>query len=150
MAAVGSNVESKTEEPGKLASDKETPQEVEEQLVVNDAESVQIDEDEYIAVDMYDNDYYTCDDKEEHMFALTEHQEDRHVHMQCVTLQNAPDKLQQLQYTPQEKECLVIYVEINRHPAWMLNAIHVHELTELVMLQLGTVGSYTVIQFSAE
>ncbi|KAG6898848.1 hypothetical protein C0993_003590, partial [Termitomyces sp. T159_Od127] len=76
-----SNMESKTEEPGELAGDEEAPREVEEQLVVDDAESIQIDGDEYITVDMYDNDYYTRDDKEGHMFALIEHQEDRRIHM---------------------------------------------------------------------
>ncbi|KAG6863673.1 hypothetical protein C0993_010671, partial [Termitomyces sp. T159_Od127] len=120
MAAVGSDVESRTEELGELASNEEALQEAEEQSVVNDAESVQIDGDRYVAVDMYNNDYYTCDDKEEHMFALTEHQEDRHIHMQFMTLQKAADKLQQPQYTSQEKECLVTYVEVNGHPAWTL------------------------------
>ncbi|KAG6875815.1 hypothetical protein C0992_002196, partial [Termitomyces sp. T32_za158] len=79
----------------------------------------------------------------------------------------AADKLQRLQYTPQEKECLVTYVEVNGHPAWMLwdsgstmmgitpqfahvNAIRVHELTEPLMLQLGTVGSRTIVQFGTE
>ncbi|KAG6883570.1 hypothetical protein C0993_005410 [Termitomyces sp. T159_Od127] len=73
MATLGSDAESKTEELGELTSKEEAPQEVEEQSVVDDAESVQIDGDEYITVDMYDNDYYTHDDEEEHMFALTEH-----------------------------------------------------------------------------
>ncbi|KAG6899105.1 hypothetical protein C0993_000863 [Termitomyces sp. T159_Od127] len=31
-----------------------------------------------------------------------------------------------------------------------VNVIHVHELTEPVMLQLGTVGSHAVVQFGAE
>ncbi|KAG6882805.1 hypothetical protein C0992_010611, partial [Termitomyces sp. T32_za158] len=65
------------------------------------------------------------------------------------------------------KECLVTYVEVNGHPAWMLwdsgstttgitpqfahvNAIRVHELTEPLMLQLGTVGSHAMVQFGAE
>ncbi|KAG6874565.1 hypothetical protein C0992_007463 [Termitomyces sp. T32_za158] len=87
--------------------------------------------------------------------------------MRRVTLQKAADKLQRPQYTPQEKECLVTYVEVNGHPAWMLwdsgstttgitpqfthvNAIHIHELTEPLMLQLGTVGSCAVVQFGTE
>ncbi|KAG6894709.1 hypothetical protein C0995_013815, partial [Termitomyces sp. Mi166 len=87
--------------------------------------------------------------------------------MRCVTLQKAADKLQRPQYTPQEKECLVIYVEVNGHPAWMLwdsgstmtgitpqfthvNAIRIHELSEHLMLQLGTVGSRAMVQFGAE
>ncbi|KAG6884611.1 hypothetical protein C0993_009597 [Termitomyces sp. T159_Od127] len=96
--AVESDAESKTEELGELAGDKEATQKAEEQLVVNNAESVQIDRDEYVAVDVYDNDYYTCDDKEEHMFALTGGRTGA-------------------SYTPQEKECLVIYVEVNGHLA---------------------------------
>ncbi|KAG6867440.1 hypothetical protein C0993_002743, partial [Termitomyces sp. T159_Od127] len=154
------------QEQGELIDDKEAPQEVEEQLVVKDAESIQIDGDEYVAVDIYDNDYYAYDDEEEHMFALTEHQEDRRICMQCMTLQKAADKLQQPQYTPQEKKCLVTYVKVNGHPVWMLwdsgsiiwimpqfahvNTIHVHELMKLVMLQLGTVGSCTIIHFGVE
>ncbi|KAG6898765.1 hypothetical protein C0995_008591 [Termitomyces sp. Mi166 len=108
----------------------------------DDAESVHIDRDKYITVDVYDNEYYARDNEEEHLFALTEHQGDK-----C----KAADKLQRPQYTPQEKECLVIYVEVNGHLAWTLwdsgstttgitpqfvdvNAIHVHELTEPLML----------------
>ncbi|KAG6874674.1 hypothetical protein C0992_007007 [Termitomyces sp. T32_za158] len=77
MAAVGSNAESNTDaEPEELVKDKEAPQEGEEQSAGDDAESIQIDGDEYVAVDVYNNDYYTRDDEEEHMFALTEHQDD--------------------------------------------------------------------------
>ncbi|KAG6875793.1 hypothetical protein C0993_007409 [Termitomyces sp. T159_Od127] len=167
MAAVGSDAESNTEEQEELIDSEEALQEVEEQLVADDAESVQINGSEYIAVDIYDNDYYAHDDEEEHMFALTEHQEDRHICMQHITLQKAADKLQRPQHTPQEKKCLVTYVEVNRHPVWMLwdsesitigimpqfahvNAICVHELIKLVMLQLGTVRSHTIVQFGAE
>ncbi|KAG6861228.1 hypothetical protein C0993_002740, partial [Termitomyces sp. T159_Od127] len=168
-AAVESDVESNAEAgPEEPAHDnKEVPQDVEEQSAVDDAESVQINGDEYIAVDVYNNDYYARDDKEEHLVALTEHQGDGHIHMQRVTLQKAADKLQQPHYTPQEKECLVTYVEVNGHPAWMLwdsgsttmgitpqfahvNTIHVHELTEPLMLQLGTVGSCAIVQFGTE
>ncbi|KAG6893692.1 hypothetical protein C0992_008995, partial [Termitomyces sp. T32_za158] len=80
-AAVESNVESNAEaDPVEPAHDnEEAPQDVEEQSAVDDAESVQINGDEYVAVDVYDNDYYARDDKEEHMFALTEHQGDRRV-----------------------------------------------------------------------
>ncbi|KAG6894335.1 hypothetical protein C0993_011767, partial [Termitomyces sp. T159_Od127] len=163
--AVESNAEAGPEEP--VHDNEEVPQEVEEQSAVDDAESVQIDGDEYVAVDVYDNDYYARDDEEEHLVALTEHQGNSRVRMRRVTLQKAADKLQQLHYTPQEKECLVTYVEVNGHPAWTLwdsrstttgitpqfmhvNAIHVHELTEPLMLQLGTVGSCAVVQFGAE
>ncbi|KAG6882942.1 hypothetical protein C0992_010249, partial [Termitomyces sp. T32_za158] len=152
-AALESNTESDAEaDPEEPAHDsEEVPQDVEEQSAVDDVESVQIDGDEYVAVDVYDNDYYAHDDEEEHMFALTEHQGDGRIRMRRVTLQKAADKLQRPHYTPQEKECLVTYVEVNRHLAWTLwdsgstttgitpqfaqvNAIHVHELMEPLML----------------
>ncbi|KAG6892530.1 hypothetical protein C0995_003298, partial [Termitomyces sp. Mi166 len=150
MAAMNSDVESNTEEDQEEPIiDKEASPEVEELEGDDDAESVHIDGDKYVAVDVYDNEYYAHDDKEEHLFALTEHQGDKCIHMQ------------------REKECLVTYVEVNEHPAWTLwdsgsaimgitpqfahvNAIRVHELTEPLMLQLGTVGSHAVVQFSAE
>ncbi|KAG6893596.1 hypothetical protein C0995_016631, partial [Termitomyces sp. Mi166 len=112
-----SNVEEDQEE---LVKDEEVPPEVEDLEAEYDAESVYINGDEYIMVDVYDNKYYTREDDEEHLFALTEYQGDTHVQMQCITLQKAADKLHRPQYTPQEKECLVIYVEVNGHPAWML------------------------------
>ncbi|KAG6898664.1 hypothetical protein C0995_008919 [Termitomyces sp. Mi166 len=167
-AATNSDVESNTEEDQEeLVNDEEAPPEVEELEGDDDAESIHIDGDKYVAVDVYDNKYYARDDEEEHLFALTEHQGDKRIYMQCVTLQKAADKLQRPQYTPQEKECLVTYVEVNGHPAWTLwdsgstttgitpqfahvNAICVHELTEPLMLQLGTVGSRAVVQFSVE
>ncbi|KAG6881066.1 hypothetical protein C0993_002983 [Termitomyces sp. T159_Od127] len=86
------DAEAGPEEPAH--DNKEVPQDVEEQSAVDDAESVQIDGDEYVAVDVYDNDYYARDDEEEHLVALTKHQGDGRVHMQHVTLQKAADKLQ--------------------------------------------------------
>ncbi|KAG6875121.1 hypothetical protein C0993_010740 [Termitomyces sp. T159_Od127] len=164
-AAVESDAEAGPEEPAH--DNEEVPQEVEEQSTVDDAESIQIDGDEYVAVDIYDNDYYAHDDEEEHLVALTKHQGNSRVCMRHVTLQKAADKLQRPHYTPQKKECLVTYVEVNGHPAWMLwdsgsttmgimpqfahvNAIRVHELTEPLMLQLGTVGSRAIVQFGVE
>ncbi|KAG6859478.1 hypothetical protein C0995_008101 [Termitomyces sp. Mi166 len=162
-AVKNSNVESNAEEnQEELVNDKEVSPEVKEPEGDDDAESVHIDGDKYVTVDVYDNKYYAHDNEEEHLFALTEHQEDEHVHMQCVTLQKAADKLQQPQYTPQKKECLVMYVEVNEHPAWTLwdskstttgitpqfahvNAIRIHELSEPLMLQLGTVGSRAMV-----
>ncbi|KAG6885336.1 hypothetical protein C0995_009403 [Termitomyces sp. Mi166 len=162
-AAADSNAESNAEEDQEeLVKDEEGPPEVEDPEAEDDAESVHINGDEYVTVDIYDNEYYTQEDDEEHLFALTEYQGET-----CVTLQKAAEKLQRPQYTPQEKECLVTYVEVNGHPAWMLwdsgstttgimpqfahvNAIRVHELSEHLMLQLGTVGSHAMVQFGAE
>ncbi|KAG6857799.1 hypothetical protein C0995_005237, partial [Termitomyces sp. Mi166 len=162
------NAESNAEEDQEeLVKDEEVPPEVEDPEAEYDAESIHIDGDEYVTVDVYDNEYYTREDDEEHLFAITEYQGDTRVQMQRVTLQKAAEKLQRPQYTPQEKECLVTYVEVNGHPAWMLwdsgstttgimpqfahvNAICVHELSEHLMLQLGTVGRRAMVQFGAE
>ncbi|KAG6884303.1 hypothetical protein C0995_010556, partial [Termitomyces sp. Mi166 len=61
-----------------LINDEEVPPEVEEPEDDDDAESIHIDGDEYVTVDVYDKEYYAHDDKEEHLFALTEHQGDKH------------------------------------------------------------------------
>ncbi|KAG6870023.1 hypothetical protein C0995_015679 [Termitomyces sp. Mi166 len=73
-----SNAEEEQEE---LINDKEVPPEVEEPEAEDDTESIHIDGDEYVTVDIYDNEYYTCEDDEEHLFALTEYQGDTHVKM---------------------------------------------------------------------
>ncbi|KAG6885549.1 hypothetical protein C0995_009242, partial [Termitomyces sp. Mi166 len=108
IAAANSNAEEEQEE---LINDEEVPPEVEEPEAEDDTESVHIDGDKYVTVDVYNNEYYTREDDEEHLFALTEYQGDTRIKMQCITLQKAADKLQRPQYTPQEKECLVTYVE---------------------------------------
>ncbi|KAG6859667.1 hypothetical protein C0995_005952, partial [Termitomyces sp. Mi166 len=150
-----------------LVDNEEVPPEVEELESDDDTESIYIDGDKYITVDVYDNEYYAREDEEKHLFALTEHQGDKCVHMRCITLQKAADKLHRPQYTPQEKECLVTYVEVNGHPAWTLwdsesttmgitpqfahvNTIRIYELSEPLMLQLGTVGSRAMVQFGME
>ncbi|KAG6874952.1 hypothetical protein C0992_005808 [Termitomyces sp. T32_za158] len=74
-----SDTEAGPEEPAH--DNEEVPQDVEEQSAVDAAESVQIDGDEYVAVDVYDNNYYAHDDEEEHMFALTKHQGDGRIRM---------------------------------------------------------------------
>ncbi|KAG6881960.1 hypothetical protein C0995_016491, partial [Termitomyces sp. Mi166 len=111
-AAADSDAESNAEEDQEeLVNDEEVPPEVEEPGDEDDAKSVHIDGDEYVIVDVYDNEYYMREDDEEHLFALTEYQGDRRVKMRHITLQKAADKLHRPQYTPQEKECLVTYVE---------------------------------------
>ncbi|KAG6859297.1 hypothetical protein C0995_009906 [Termitomyces sp. Mi166 len=93
-AAADSNAESDVEEDQEeLIKDEEVLPEVEDLEAEYDTESVHIDGDEYVTVDVYDNKYYTREDDEEHLFALTEYQEDTRIQMQCVTLQKAADKL---------------------------------------------------------
>ncbi|KAG6882158.1 hypothetical protein C0995_015646, partial [Termitomyces sp. Mi166 len=73
-AAADSSAESNTEkDQEELVNNEEVPSKVEEPGDEDDAESVHIDEDEYVTVDIYDNKYYMCEDDEEHLFALTEY-----------------------------------------------------------------------------
>ncbi|KAG6869588.1 hypothetical protein C0995_001937, partial [Termitomyces sp. Mi166 len=120
-AAADSDAESNVEEDQEeLVKDEEVPPDVEDLEAEYDTESIHIDGDEYVTVEVYDNEYYTCEDDEEHLFALTEYQGDTRIQMQRVTLQKAADKLHRPQYTPQKKECLVTYVEVNGYLAWTL------------------------------
>ncbi|KAG6871044.1 hypothetical protein C0995_008846 [Termitomyces sp. Mi166 len=64
-----SNAEENQEE---LVDNEEVPPEVEEPEADDDAESMHIEGDKYVTVDVYDNKYYAHDDDEEHLFALTE------------------------------------------------------------------------------
>ncbi|KAG6898753.1 hypothetical protein C0993_004536, partial [Termitomyces sp. T159_Od127] len=77
-----------------LVEDEEEDPAREEHSVVDNMESVKIDGDEYIAVDIYDNEYYAWEDEEEHLFALTNHPDNKCVRMRHVALQKAADKLQ--------------------------------------------------------
>ncbi|KAG6859240.1 hypothetical protein C0995_010495, partial [Termitomyces sp. Mi166 len=56
-----SNVEEEQEE---LVNNEEVPPEVEDPEAEDDNESVHIDGDEYITVDVYNNEYYTHEDDE--------------------------------------------------------------------------------------
>ncbi|KAG6862841.1 hypothetical protein C0995_008323, partial [Termitomyces sp. Mi166 len=77
--AADSDAESNAEEDQEeFVEDEEGPPEVEDPEAGDDAESVYINGDEYITVDVYDNEYYTREDDEEHLFALTEYQGDTH------------------------------------------------------------------------
>ncbi|KAG6886458.1 hypothetical protein C0995_007623 [Termitomyces sp. Mi166 len=72
-AAANSDVESNTEEDQEeLVDNEEAPPEVKELKGDDNAESIHIDGDEYVAVDVYDNEYYAHDNEKEHLFALTE------------------------------------------------------------------------------
>ncbi|KAG6869660.1 hypothetical protein C0995_000696, partial [Termitomyces sp. Mi166 len=78
-AAANSNAKSNAEEEQEeLVNDEEVLPEVEEPEAEDDAESIHINGDKYVTVDVYDNEYYTCEDDEEHLFALTEYQGDTH------------------------------------------------------------------------
>ncbi|KAG6862778.1 hypothetical protein C0995_008588, partial [Termitomyces sp. Mi166 len=67
MAAKNSDVESNVEEnQTELVDNEEVPPEVEEPEGDDDAESIHIDGDEYVTVDIYDNEYYARDNEEEH------------------------------------------------------------------------------------
>ncbi|KAG6867250.1 hypothetical protein C0993_005238 [Termitomyces sp. T159_Od127] len=82
------------EDPKELIENEEEDPAGEEHSVVDNVESVIIDGDKYVAVDVYNNNYYAWEDEEEHLFALTDRPDDKHIYMRRITLQKAADKLQ--------------------------------------------------------
>ncbi|KAG6859187.1 hypothetical protein C0995_010851, partial [Termitomyces sp. Mi166 len=76
-AAADSNAESDIEEDQEeLVKDEEVSPEEEDLEAEYDTESVHINGDEYVMVNIYDNEYYTREEDEEHLFALMEYQGD--------------------------------------------------------------------------
>ncbi|KAG6858631.1 hypothetical protein C0995_015217, partial [Termitomyces sp. Mi166 len=81
-AAADSDAESDVEEDQEeLVKDEEVPPEEKDLEAEYDTESIHIDGDEYVMVDIYDNEYYIREEDEEHLFALTEYQGDTRVQM---------------------------------------------------------------------
>ncbi|KAG6834727.1 hypothetical protein H0H93_007799 [Arthromyces matolae] len=141
------------------------------------AEDMDVDEegDEYVTVDVYDNDYYTRDDESEHLVAMTDYpveetipqDEPAQVRMRQVQLKKAKGKLSRPKYRKEDKDCLITYVDVEGNPAWTLwdsgstttgmtptflnvHGIPVQELTEPLVLQLGTVGSRAKVLFGTK
>ncbi|KAG6875763.1 hypothetical protein C0992_002471 [Termitomyces sp. T32_za158] len=131
--------------------------------------------DEFIKVDVYDNDYYAWESDTEFMGALMDYlasELDRpngagNVKVYKVHLRKAPGKLARPVVQREDKECLASYVEVDGHKAWTLwdsrsttmgvmpqfcqvHNIYVSELKEPLLLQLGTVGSLAAVQFGTQ
>ncbi|KAG6887000.1 hypothetical protein C0992_001225 [Termitomyces sp. T32_za158] len=131
--------------------------------------------DEFIKVDVYDNDYYAWESDTEFMGALTDYLASElnrpigagNVKVYKVHLCKAPGKLVRPVVRCEDKECLASYVEVNGHKAWTLwdsrsmttgvmpqfcqvHGIYVSELKEPLLLQLGTVGSRAAVQFGTQ
>ncbi|KAG6882925.1 hypothetical protein C0992_010266 [Termitomyces sp. T32_za158] len=130
---------------------------------------------EFVEVDVYDNDYYARESDTEFMGALTDYPASEldwpigagNVKVYKVHLHKAPGKLARPVVRREDKECLASYVEVNGHKAWTLwdsgstttgvtpqfcqvHDIHVNELKEPLLLQLGTVGSRAAVQFRTQ
>ncbi|KAG6899110.1 hypothetical protein C0993_000789, partial [Termitomyces sp. T159_Od127] len=58
------------EDPKELVKNKEEDLGGEEHSVVDNTEGIMINGDKYVAVNVYNNDYYAQEDEEEHLFAL--------------------------------------------------------------------------------
>ncbi|KAG6873972.1 hypothetical protein C0992_008183 [Termitomyces sp. T32_za158] len=131
--------------------------------------------DEFVEVDVYDNDYYAWESDTEFMGALTDYPASElnrpigagNVKVYKVHLRKAPGKLARPVVRREDKECLASYVEVNGHKAWTLwdsgstttgvtpqfcqvHNIYVSELKEPLLLQLGTVGSQAAVQFGMQ
>ncbi|KAG5351816.1 hypothetical protein C0989_004808 [Termitomyces sp. Mn162] len=129
---------------------------------------------EYMELEMYNNEYYTCGSNSEGLFALTEVPTSEHrekepsnkVCMQKVQLAASKDTIDHSVLPAQDKKCLIIWVEVNSHQAWMLwdSESMTSEITPLfayvagiwvallatpITLQLGTIGSCFIVNYGA-
>ncbi|KAG6846968.1 hypothetical protein H0H93_010848, partial [Arthromyces matolae] len=129
-------------------------------------------DDEFVTVDVYDNDYYASPEDNDFLMAMTDYspneadqQDERQfVRMKQVRLKKSSSKIARPKYRKEEKECLVTYVEVEGHKAWTLwdsgstttgmtpsflsvYGIPVQELEEPLVLQLGTVGSRSKVLY---
>ncbi|KAG6874115.1 hypothetical protein C0992_008045 [Termitomyces sp. T32_za158] len=130
---------------------------------------------EFIEVDVYDNDYYAWESDTEFMGALTDYLASEldwpsgagDVKVYKVHLRKVPGKLARPVVRREDKECLASYIEVNGHKVWTLwdsgsttmgvtpqfcqvHDIYVSELKEPLLLQLGTVGSRAAVQFGMQ
>ncbi|KAG5335504.1 hypothetical protein C0989_001191 [Termitomyces sp. Mn162] len=128
---------------------------------------------EYVELEMYNNEYYTHSSDSEGLFALTEipigeqreTEPSNKVCIRKVQLVVSKDAMECPVLLVQDKECLVTWVEVNGHKAWMLwnsgsttritpSFTHVAEiqvalLATLITLQLGTIGSCSIVNHIA-
>ncbi|KAG6873973.1 hypothetical protein C0992_008182 [Termitomyces sp. T32_za158] len=83
---------------------------------------------EFVKVDVYDNNYYAQESDTEFMGALTDYPASElnwpigagNVKVYKVHLCKAPGKLARPVVQRENKECLASYVEVNGHKAWTL------------------------------
>ncbi|KAG5338871.1 hypothetical protein C0989_005778 [Termitomyces sp. Mn162] len=129
---------------------------------------------EYVDLETYNNKYYTCGSNSEGLFALTEvpfgeqreKEPGNEVCIRKVLLVASKDAMECPVLLAQDKECLVTWTEVNGHKAWMLwnfesttsgimlSFVHVVRiwvapLATPITLQLGTVGSGSIVNYSA-
>ncbi|KAG6905949.1 hypothetical protein DXG01_016693 [Tephrocybe rancida] len=131
--------------------------------------------DEYVELVVYENNFYTSGDDQDHLFALTECPSSfvqgdvllGRVQMHKVKVLASKEALKQPILAAEDKECLVTWVTVNGQQAWMLwdsgsttssltpvfahvAGLRVSPLENPIVLQLGTIGSRSVVNFGAE
>ncbi|KAF5378467.1 hypothetical protein D9615_007023 [Tricholomella constricta] len=123
---------------------------------------------EFIDMEVYENEYYARDDETEHMFAMTEviASEERNDKppVRKVKVRTGRDKIARPVVPIKDKECLVTYINVGGHEAWTLwdsgstttgltpsfaqvADIRVFPLEDPLILQLGTKGSRATVNF---
>ncbi|KAF5377165.1 hypothetical protein D9615_006318 [Tricholomella constricta] len=126
------------------------------------------EDDEFVDMDFYENEYYARDDETERMFAMTEviASEERNDKppIRKVKVRTGRDKIARPVVLIKDKECLVTYINVGGHQAWTLwdsgstttgltpsfaqvADIRVFPLEDPLILQLGTKGSRATVNF---
>ncbi|KAF5381313.1 hypothetical protein D9615_008285 [Tricholomella constricta] len=124
--------------------------------------------DEFVDMEVYENEYYARDDETERMFAMTEviASEERNDKppSRKVKVRTGRDKIARPVVPIKDKECLVTYINVGGHEAWTLwdsgstttgltpsfaqvADIRVFPLEDPLILQLGTKGSRATVNF---
>ncbi|KAG6871740.1 hypothetical protein C0995_000626, partial [Termitomyces sp. Mi166 len=102
----------------------EGPEGLAKQSKQDEVKSVLADGDEYVTVNVYNNEYYSHDSNSKDMVAKMEApeeekqtMEDHHVHMQKMSLNKAAMRLDHPILRLKAKESLVMYADVKGHPA---------------------------------
>ncbi|KAF5379128.1 hypothetical protein D9615_005852 [Tricholomella constricta] len=126
------------------------------------------EDDEFVDMEIYENEYYARDDETERMFAMTEviaseERKDKPP-IRKVKVRTGRDKIARPGLPIKDKECLVTYINVGGHEAWTLwdsgstttgltpsfaqvADIRVFPLEDPLILQLGTKGSRATVNF---
>ncbi|KAG6824292.1 hypothetical protein H0H92_007313 [Tricholoma furcatifolium] len=134
-------------------------------------EAEEVNDNEYVELIAYENEYYSCESDGEQLFALTEAPEEDNssgnkVRMRKVRILTTKESMTRPIYRSEDKECLATWEEINGVQAWTLwdsgsttsgvtpafaqvAKMRVSPLENPITLQLGTIRSRSIVNYGA-
>ncbi|KAG6822506.1 hypothetical protein H0H92_013597 [Tricholoma furcatifolium] len=150
----------------------EEEEELEEETEAPPEDEVEeVNDDEYVELVAYENEYYSRESDGEQLFALTEAPEEDNssgnkVRMRKVRILTTKESMTRPIYRSEDKECLATWEEINGVQAWTLwdsgsttsgvtpafaqvAKMRVSPLENPITLQLGTIGSRSIVNYGA-